>query len=146
MTIATKIGGFSFILWGILHIVGGLVILSANLGNPGEGFWVYQNAASNYDALASAILNYFAFLLICIGGTVIFVGIKLNLRNSQTGLTINTIITALTEIGLVFFLLLPGFVSVVEASLGLSLFLLAVIFGGIACNAAHEREKQSETL
>lgn len=137
MTLTTKLGAGSFILWGLLHLAGGLAILSANLSNPGEGFSVYQNVSDNYDPLSSSILNYFAFLLLCIGGAVAFIGIRWNLRNSQTGLAINTAITTLVEIGLIFFLLLPGFVNVVEASFGLSLFLLAVIFGGIACNTEH---------
>lgn len=142
MKYVTWIGAVAFMLWGLLHVIGGASILFALLEGPANGYSVYQNHDGNYTALSGAILGYFAFLLLCIGGAVFITGLKYNWHNSQTGLAVNTALAGITDVGLVIFLLLPGFVTMVEASLGLLLLVIGAIAGGIACNSRPSKQKR----
>jgi hypothetical protein len=137
MKTTSKIGAIAFVLWGILHVVGSSAILFALLDGPASGFAVYQYSVGEYTALSGAILGYLAFMLLCIGAAVAVIGIRFNWRNSQSGLAANTALAGLTEVGLVIFLLIPGFVGFAEASLGLALLAVGVVAGGRACQAEH---------
>ncbi len=45
----------------------------------------------------------------------------------------------LVEVGLILFLVVPGFTPIAEASLGLIFFAVGVVAGGIACRAEHPK-------
>lgn len=137
MNILSKSAAVAFFLWGVLHVVGSVAILLAALRDPAAGYAFYANAAESYDALSGGILKYFSFLLLCIAIVSIFIAVKYNWKNSQAGLAANTVLLGLTDIGLIIFMVVPGHVSWAEASIGLALFIVAVITGGIACNAQH---------
>jgi hypothetical protein len=137
MNILAKIGAVAFGLWGLLHIIGGAAILFALEGGPDQGYALYQNHAGTYTPLSGAILGYFAFLLICIAVAVSFVAVRLNWRNSKPGLVANTLNIGLTDLGLILYLLVPGFVTWGEAAIGLGLFGIAVVSSGLACRATH---------
>jgi len=132
-----KIGAVFFILWGLLHIVGGGVILVAIADSPTHGFALYEESSAVYTELAGSVLGYLAYGFVWIAALVTYIGIRYNWHNSQTGLALNTILVGLTDIGLLIFLVWPGFVTWGEASPGLILFAGGVIFGGMACNSAH---------
>jgi hypothetical protein len=51
------------------------------------------------------------------------------------GLGLTTVIAGIFDIGLVVFLVLPGHVSWLEASVGIVLLLAAAVVGGMACNS-----------
>ena len=137
MKYLSKIGAVAFILWGVLHIVGGETIFFALGSGPDEGFAVYRNHAGIYSPLAGAILGYLAFFLVAAGVVATGVGIWLNWKNSLLGLTINTILIGFTDLGLALFLLLPGFVSIAHASIGFVLYLVGILACGIACQKEH---------
>jgi len=130
-----KIGATCFVLWGLLHIVGGAAILLALDNGPEQGFALYNNYEGSYTALAGAILGYFAYLLVCIAVAVTLVGGWLNWQNSWSGLVANLILVGLTDVGLLLFLVIPGFVSWGEATVGLTLFAIAALSSGIASSA-----------
>jgi len=132
-----KIGATAFVLWGLLHIVGGSAILVALGDSPAAGYAIYQESAAPYTALAGSVLGYLAYGFVWIAAIVTYVGIRLNWRNSQAGLALNTALVGLTDLGLVVFLVLPGYLGWGDASPGLVLFAVGAIAGGIACNAAH---------
>jgi hypothetical protein len=120
-------------LWGLLHILGGGVILAALGDSPEAGFAVYQQSGGTYPPLAGTVLGYLAYGFAWTGLLVILVAAIGNWRNSAPSLALNTALVGFTDLGLVNFLLLPGYVGWAEASPGLVLFLLAVIAGGMAC-------------
>lgn len=132
MTFA-KTGAVLFILWGVIHIVGGSLILTAVTGNPDAGYAFYDEAATGYSTLAGGVLGYLAFSFAWIGAVVAWVGLAYNWRNSTRGLALNLALVGLTDLGLVVFLVLPGFLSWTEASPGLVLFAGAAICSGIGC-------------
>lgn len=132
-----RIGATFFILWGLLHIAGGMSILWAVFESPERGFAIYEESSSPYTSLAGSILGYLAYSLAWIGMIVTIVGIRYNWNNNRYGLIINTTLIGMTDLGLIAFLVLPGFVSWAEAASGLLLFVGAVIFGSVACRSAH---------
>lgn len=137
-----KIGAILFILWGLLHIVGGGAILAAVSESPESGFAIYQESDAAYTNLAGSVLGYLAYTFVWIAVVVTYIGIRYNWRNSSDGLALNTALVGLTDIGLILFLVLPGFVSWIAAAPGLLLFAGAAITGGIACNAEHNDNKR----
>lgn len=134
-----KIGAVSFALWGLLHIAGGGAIIAAVAESPAQGYAIYQESTAEYTELAGAILSYLAYGLVWIGALVTYIGIRYNWHNSQTGLALNTLLVGLTDLGLLIFLILPGFVGWGEASPGLILFAGGVVFGGLACTSQHAK-------
>lgn len=134
----SRISAALFILWGLLHIAGGGGIMLAASGSPEAGFAFYRAPPADYNELAGNVLAYLAFGFAWIGAVVTFIGYRYNLRNSQEGLMLNTALVGFTDVGLVLFLVLPGFLSWGAASPGLVLFVGAVLFGGIACRSAHK--------
>ncbi|MGE0556869.1 MAG: hypothetical protein AB7E73_01750 [Burkholderiales bacterium] len=132
-----RTGAVLFMLWGLLHVVGGAVILAALTDGAESAYALYQNGIGVYPAIAGFVLGYLAYCLICMGIVVAAVGAMANWRNSANGLALNTIIVGLTEIGLVGFLIVPGYVSWTEAVPGMLLFMAAVTLGGIACRNCH---------
>ncbi|WP_421857059.1 hypothetical protein [Oricola sp.] len=136
MSRTAKLGAAAFFLWGVIHVIGGGVILARLLESPEAGFAIYRTAAGGHDALAGAILGYFAFGLLCLGAAVAVIAVTGNWKNSARALTVNTAITGLTEVGLVVFLLVPGHLGLADAMPGLATTAIGIIIGGIACRAA----------
>ena len=137
MVLMTRIGTAFFILWGIVHFVGGLAILAALGEGAASGYATYHGSSGSYDALSGSILGYFAYLISATGVAVAAIALTLNRRNSKLGLAINTAVIAVTEIGLLWFLVVPGFVVWAQASIGLVPFAIAATSSGIACRIAH---------
>jgi hypothetical protein len=132
-----KTGAVFFILWGLLHILGGSVILMAVGESAEAGFAIYEESTAIYTELAGSVLGYLAYSFIWIAVVVTYIGIRYNWRNSEAGLMLNTALVGLTDLGLIIFLVLPGFVGWGEAAPGLVLFIGGAIFGGIACQSGH---------
>ena len=130
-----KMGAICFVLWGLLHVVGGGAILLALTDGPDAGYAVYSGSGMGYSALAGHVLSYFAYNLVWIAGLVVFIALRFNWRNNETALALNAGIILLIEVGLVLFLLIPGHVSLTEAAPGLILFIVGATLCGIACNS-----------
>jgi hypothetical protein len=134
----SKLGASAFLLWGLLHVAGAGMIFSVGIdGGLSAGYSIYGYVGPDMPPIAGAILGYFTYFIGLIGAVVSVVAIKLNWRNSQLGLALNTGIAGITELGLVGFLVVPGHVAVTEALPGLSLLVLGIMVGGIACQNAH---------
>lgn len=128
-TTLSRFGALLFAAWGALHVVGGVAIFA-------QGYQVYDANHTASPPLTDAILNHFAYFLLLIGLAVIVISVRLNWRNSHLGLGLNTVLIGLTDLGLVVFLVVPGFVSWGEAALGLALFGTALIPATMACRSA----------
>ena len=130
-----QIGAVCFVLWGLLHLAGGSMILISLSESPDKGFAYYQHSEAPFPGLAGSVLGYLSYFVLWLGALVAFIGVRYNWRNHECGLALNTLLVLLTEIGLVIFLILPGYVPWTEASPGLLLLLAGSVFGGIACQA-----------
>lgn len=132
---ASKLGAVFYILWGLLHIAGGLAIMvqatpSAQIAlqataEPPESFIGITNAA------VGGIVNYHAFNLVWFGLFAIVVAVILVWKNLQLGYWLNFLVIGFVEFGLIAFMLLPGIMSWADGSVGLGLFFLALFFSSI---------------
>jgi hypothetical protein len=134
-----RIAASLFIGWGLMHIAGGAAILFALADGSQSGYAVYRNSAGSFPPISGAVLGYLAYSFLWLGALVVAVGATSNWHNSARGLALNTALVGLTDLGLVCFMVLPGYVTWMEASAGLLLFVAALILGGLACNAKSTR-------
>jgi len=129
-----KLGAIGFGLWGLLHIAGAGFILSATLGSgAAEGYAVYGYDGGPLPGATGAVLAYFAYFLALSGAAVLGIAVKMNWSNSQAGLAINTALVLAIEVGLIVFLIVPGYLSFLDALPGFVFFAIGAILGGIAC-------------
>jgi len=130
-----RIAAALFIAWGLMHMVGGAMILFALTDGPEIGSAVYHDAMGPFPPVAGAALSYLAYSFLWLGALVAIIGATSNWHNSARGLALNTALVGLTDLGQVCFMVLPGYVAWTEAAGGLLLFAAAAILGGLACNA-----------
>ncbi len=78
--------------------------------------------------LVSNVLAYYAWNILWPGVFVTVVGIWLNWRNSRLGYWLNLIVVGAIDVGLLLFLLLPGYMAWSDGGLGLGLWVVALIF------------------
>ena len=140
MSNTVRLGATGFGLWGLLHVAGGAALLIGLRESPAAGFAAYAKTGESYDALAGAILGYFAYGILVAGLVALALAVFGNRRNSETALMANTVMVGAVEIGLVIFLLVPGFVPLLQALPGLLFAALGIVAGGVACRGgpAHE--------
>lgn len=129
MNAYSKISGVFFILWGAVHIVGGLAIMTAALGEPAAGYAAYDAPPADYPTLAGAALAYLAYGFAWVGAVVAAVGVLRNWKNSPAGFVLNTALVGFTDLGLVVFFLLPGYLGWGQGMIGIGLFAAAFVFG-----------------
>lgn len=138
MSKLAKAGAVAFGLWGVLHVAGGGAILVATISGGAErGFAFYGHGGASLPAATGGVLAYFAYLLVLAGLAAAAVALRLNWRNSELGLALNTGLILAIELGLILFLLIPGHLALAEAWPGFLLFALGATFGGIACREVH---------
>ncbi len=118
-----------FGLWGLLHLAGGAAILAALTSGPADGYSLYQQSGGDYPALAGAILAYLAFIILVSGLAVTVLSVRMSWRNEDLGLFANLVIAGLLDLGLITFLVIPGFVSWPEAGIGLVLLVAGAVTG-----------------
>jgi len=123
-----KIGAVFFGLWGLLHTIGGGAMLATSIGGIEDGFGLFLKSAGSDGALANAILQYHSFNILWFGIASTVVAATMNWKNSRPGLYFNLAIAGLADLGLVLFMLLPGYLSWANGSQGIVLFLLAAGF------------------
>jgi hypothetical protein len=147
---AHKIGAVFFVLWGILHIVGGVALLQqlsaegtmgvlATLGSAvpmaklpaGSGGVTGGVTGDVIGEVVAAVLAFFAFNWVWIGLLVLVVGIRLNWHNNCIGYWLNLYVAAAADVGLIIFLLAPGYMAVSDGWPGPLLWLLAAVFSTI---------------
>ena len=140
---AHKIGAVFYVLWGLLHVLGGVAIMSEH--NTAAQI-AMQSTALQPDSFMdisspalSGILSYHGFNIIWFGVFAIVVGIFYNWKNSKGGYWLNLAVLSAIELGLIIFLLLPGYMSLSDGGIGLSLFILALIFSTIGVRQAESK-------
>jgi hypothetical protein len=134
---AHRIGAIFYILWGLLHVVGGAVLLSTwtSAGSSALmrsfGSAVASSVPETLPAVVGGVGAFHAFNLVWIGLLVIVVAAKLNWHNSRTGAWLNGTLAGMADLGLVVFLLLPGYMPWAEGAPGIVLFVPALLFTAV---------------
>ncbi len=123
-----KIGAVCFALWGLYHVLGGAVGLLSLEEGVANGYAVFLNSEGDYPQLAGKILGFHMFNIVWIGVLVTVIAVKLNWKNKKIGALLNLTLAGFSDLGVAFFLLIPGFVSLPEASVGFILLALGAMF------------------
>lgn len=132
---APKIGAVSYALWGLLHIwAGGLMLIAdapTQLDYLSTASLPMEELPRELEALVHAGLSFHAYNLVWFGLLALVVAVLLNWRNSVTGYWVNLVVVGADDLGLLWFLILPGHLSFGEAGLGPVLFAIAFVFTSI---------------
>lgn len=146
---AHKIGALFYILWGILHVVGGAVLLQQLSAEGATGMLAVIGSAVPAEALPSisggltgAVLGFHAWNIIWFGIFALIVGVVLNWRNNRTGYWLNLFVVGAADLGLIVALLVPGYMALSDGLLGPTLWLLAAVFSTIGLLQGKKQDRQ----
>ena len=148
---AHKIGAFFYVLWGLFHVIIGVVLFHklATLG----GFGVISATASALppdqiphvtSAALNGILGQYSWNIFWPGLFAIIVALCLNWKNSLVGYWYNLIVVSLIDTGFVFAILLPGYITLRDGLPGPIFWLLAIIFSTIGIRNRNKNTISSE--
>jgi hypothetical protein len=111
-------GAICYALWGCLHLQ--------------AAYAVYHVGAALEPGMAQGRVFQDAWNLLFFGVTAIAVALTLNIRNSVWGYWINLGVLALADTGLIFFVLVPGYMPLWPGVAGPILWILGWILTTIA--------------
>jgi|SRR6185436_4763271 len=134
---AHRIGAIFYILWGILHVIIGLVLFYklSTVGSYGvmetTGSAVPADQIPHINsALLNGILSQYAWNVLWPGLFSIAVA-SMNWKNSLIGYWYNLIVITLVDSGFMAAILIPGYISLRDGLPGPIFWLLAVIFSTV---------------
>lgn len=132
---AHKIGAIFYVLWGILHVIGGGAILTAENVNAQLAMFgtavPAEQLPPNPGEVVHAGLSFHAFNLTWLGILALLVGVFLNWKNSRLGYWLNLGVVGAADLGLFVFLIIPGYMALADGFPGPLLWVLAFIFSTI---------------
>jgi hypothetical protein len=111
-------GAICYALWGCLHLQ--------------AAYAVYQVGAALEPGMAQGRIFQDSWNLLFFGVTAIAVALTLNIRNSAWGYWINLGVLALADTGLIFFVLVPGYMPLWPGLAGPLLWTLGFILTTLA--------------
>ena len=111
-------GAICYALWGFLHLQ--------------AAYAVYRVGAALEPGMAQGRVFQDAWNLLFFGVTAIGVALTLNIRNNAWGYWINLGVLTLADTGLIFFILLPGYMPLWPGVAGPVLWVLGWIFTTLA--------------
>lgn len=123
----SRAGTVFFALWGLLHVVGGASLLATWWTDGAAelvrtyGSSVAGTIPAELPAVAGAIGAFHAFNLLWIGALVAGLAMTWGWKGRAAGLWLNLILAGAADLGLVLFLLLPGYMPWAEGAPGLVL-------------------------
>jgi len=111
-------GAISYARWGCLHLQ--------------AAYAVYRVGAALEPGMAQGRVFQDAWNLLFFGVTAIAVALTLNIRNNAWGYWINLGVLTLADTGLIFFILLPGYMPLWPGVAGPILWVLGWVFTTLA--------------
>jgi hypothetical protein len=110
VTVLSIAGAIFYVLWGCLHLWAAKAVFQLGAALPSEMVRgrVFQNAWN----------------LLFFGITAIIIALTLNVRNSTWGYWINLWVLAVADTGLIFFVLIPGYMPLWPGLVGPALWIL----------------------
>lgn len=112
-SISLKIAAILWIVWGAVHALAGVIVISADTASGFQGIadGVDPSAlAADYHGAVGAILNQHAWNLLW-GGVVTMIGAVFIWRENLTAIWVTAMVGGLLDIGYFAFLDLGGFVK-----------------------------------
>ncbi|MDN5205574.1 hypothetical protein QQ008_29590 [Fulvivirgaceae bacterium BMA10] len=148
-----KIGAIFFILWGVLHVFGGGALMLSATTNINEHLQGTGTGASNeqlpnlmQETVVSGIASFHSFNLFWMGLLVTIIAVMLNWKGSKIGFWINLAITGMADLGLLLFLVGPGYMFWSDGLPGPILFILCVLFSGLGIWKSLRGNESLETV
>lgn len=126
-----RAGAVCYVLWGLVHVVGGASLLATlQSGGGAELLRVLASAApaavpDTVPAVAGAVAGFHAWNILWIGALVAVVALRLNWRNARLGFWLNLVLAGAADLGLIFALLVPGYMRLADGMIGIALFVPA---------------------
>lgn len=111
-------GAICYALWGCLHLQ--------------AAYAVYRVGAALEPGMAQGRVFQDAWNLLFFGVTAIVIALTLNIRNNAWGYWINLGVLTLADTGLIFFILVPGYMPLWPGVAGPVLWILGWIFTTVA--------------
>jgi hypothetical protein len=118
MTKSSVAGAICYVLWGCLHLM--------------AAYAVYRVGAALAPGMAQARIFQDSWNLLFFGVTGIAVALTLNIKNSVWGYCINLGVLAVADTGLIFFVLIPGYMPLWPGVAGPVLWILGWLFTTLA--------------
>ena len=118
ITRLTVAGAICYAAWGCLHLM--------------AGYNVYLVGTSIGPGMAQGRIFQDAWNLFFFGLTAIGVALTLNIRNSKPGYWINLGVLALADTGLIFFVVIPGYMPLWPGIAGPVLWVFGFLFTTLA--------------
>ncbi len=135
--LAHRIGAVGYVLWGLLHVVGGsLIMVTARSDGPaalalfGTGV-APEEIPPATSPVTEAVLAFHGWNIMWAGLLVTVVAVVLNWRNSRSGFWFNMAVVAGADLGLIWTMLASGVMRPADGAPGLVLFAIALIFSFI---------------
>lgn len=136
--LAHRTGAIFYGLWGVLHVAGGIALFAdANSHGADKMLRTMNNGATTGgipaipSGIADGLAEFHAFNLAWIGLLVTVIAVTMNWRNNRTGYWLNLAIVAAADLGLILFMVVPGYMSLADSWPGPLLFIPAAVFATI---------------
>jgi hypothetical protein len=118
VTTLSVVGAICYVLWGCLHLQ--------------AAYAVYKVGSALEAGMAQGRVFQDSWNLLFFGVTAIAVAVTLNVRNNAWGYWINLCVLALADTGLIFFVLVPGYMPLWPGLAGPILWVLGWTFTSLA--------------
>jgi len=139
---SAKTAAVFYVLWGIIHIIGGAALLSASMdgadafvkgltGNTGAALNGVIGGGLLGLKAAKWVFAFHSYNIMWMGILAILIAVLMNWKDSTAGYWINMAVVGFADLGLIIFMVLPGVMSISNAWIGPLLFLLAFSFSTI---------------
>lgn len=132
---AHKIGALFYVLWGIFHGFIGALLLQKVFSQGTAGALAAIGNALPPDqipqinnALMNGVIEHYAWNLLWFGAYAIILAVFMNWRNSRVGYWFNLVVVSLTDLGFIFAILIPGYITFAAGATGPILWVLAAVF------------------
>ena len=118
-----QIGAFLYVGWGLLHL---------------SAAWrVYKLGTRQAAGMVQGRLYQGAWNLAFFAVAAVVVAVVFNWNNSPAGYWLNLVMTSVTDIGFIAFVLAPGYLPLRPGILGPALWILALSFSTVGLLGAH---------
>ncbi|MBI5290038.1 MAG: hypothetical protein HY873_13775 [Chloroflexi bacterium] len=130
--VARAIALGAIVIWGLTHVVGGAALLLATVDNSREGFESVGTAASPQEIpldpgpVAQSVLQFHSLNILLAGLGVAALAMAVARTAWPRGVTVILAIIVALDLGLVAFLVAPGYMKVTDGLWGPALLLIAV--------------------
>ena len=143
-----KAATISLLLWGLLHVLGGLSVMFS-AADPATGLASLASAApsgsipTDPGPIVVAVLGFHGFNLAMAGIAVTLITLKRTWRRWPEGVAIGLVVAGVADAGLIIFLLAPGHMPLAEGLWGPALLAVALVAVMVPSRSAAESKTAS---